>query len=659
MKLAGRIVFSAVSALLLGTVVGAVVATDKFGGVIDDYFDDSDFSFNGEEFKQASAQSDALCQSIAENGVALLRNEKNKDGKKTLPFDVSAGKKVNVFGWSSIDNGFLLSGIGSGSSTIRNESKVTLLDALHDAGWETNTELTAMYEAFDNTKYNFSTGNSGRTRLVEPAFDAAHYPDDLCERAEKFSQNAIVVISRVAGENVGEVSTKQSRKEYGSDPDRSYLHISRQEEDLLDYVTRFYKNVCVIINSSNTMELGFLEEYQVGACLNVGLMGQSGTRAIPKILEGLVNPSGRVTDTFAYDSQSAPSFVNYTNFTGGAGYFEGIYEGYRWYETADAEGVFNNIDNEYGRGYKGVVQYPFGYGLSYSSFEWRLTNVSLPDGSDLKGDSEVTLTFACTNTGDVAGKDVMQIYGHAPYTKGGIEKSEVVLLDFAKSAEIPAGQTQSDIKVSFSAYQLASYDCYDKNGNGKTGYELDAGDYEISFRENAHEMKKMEGDGANKISYRVASTINIDKDPTTGKEVTNQFTGDTAYADNPLDGSKALKNVTYLSRNDFASTMPKKIDGYKDGFNRNAANTYTNHSYDTNVMVATGVENNLRLTSTVDGKLVYNDELIEAIASDYDGEELEKLVSQLSAADGWLRIPRDCEGIARGEEVEITIYQTE
>lgn len=617
MKKAGKIVLTSIAAVLGLTLIPGNIVLNTYGGVIDGYFSDKSYDFQGETFTQAAAQSDALCQKIAEEGIALLRNERN-----TLPL---ADKKVNLFGWASIDNGFLLSGIGSGSSTIREDKRKTLYDAFKENGWETNADLKAFYEGYDNTKFKFGTGDSSRIRLIEPGKE--YYTNEMLDDAEAFSENAVMVISRVCGENVGEVPTNQKRKEYGTDTDRSYLHISEQEEELLDILTQRFDNVIVLVNSSNTMELGFLEDYDVGAALNVSLLGQSGAMAIPKILNGEVNPSGRLADTFAYDTTTAPSFVNLTAGAGGAGYFEGIYFGYRYYETADEEGLFDNEKNAYGEGYKAIVQYPFGYGLSYSAFTWELTDVSLPDGSQLAIDSKVKLTFSCTNTSSVDGKDVLGVYNSAPYTPGDIEKSSVNLIDFVKTSVIPAGKTQTGIVAEFSAYDLASYDCYDMNDNGFAGYELDQGNYVISFRSDAHTPLTM---AKNSLTYSVPSGgLKIEKDPVTGTKVENVLTGETAYAGIPLDGSTALTTApTYLSRADFEGTWPKAPSG-KIASVINAGGTYTNKSYDQTEMPVTGFDSGHRLHTDAG----FNEELIAAIAEDYDGQTMDEIVDQLTVSE--------------------------
>ena len=613
--------------LLAALAIAAPIAANHYSGMLDDLLDQTERF--GEEFKQAAAASDTLCQRIAEDGIAMLRNENN-----TLPY---ASKKVNVFGWASTDNGFLLSGIGSGSSTIRDEAAIPLLKAFEAEGWETNKTLTKFYTDYDNTSFKgkFGTGNSSRINLREP--EGSRYTQELIDNCKAFSDQAVVVISRVAGENVGEVPTTNTTNGEATDSTRSYLHISRREEDMLRIVTENFSKVTVIINSSNTMELGFLETYNVGAALNVGLMGQSGALAIPRILEGKVNPSGRTTDTFAYSTSGAsgknpnyaPSFVNYAASSNNIGYLEGIYVGYRYYETADAEKYWDDRG-----GYNKVVQYSFGHGLSYTSFKWEFDGVYDKDGKAVTLDpsdpnKEYTLRFSCTNTGNVAGKDVMQVYGHAPYVPGQTEKSSIQLLDFCKTVNIEPGKTQTGLECSFRFYDLASYDCYDMDNDGHNGYELDKGKYTISFNENAHDVKGVK-DGKDSLEVNLASDVNIDKDPITGNAVINRFTGDTAYANMPIDGSKAFaQKPAQLTREDgfwdWGDTLKKVGSG-----NVGNSGNYTNTAFDQTSMPVTGADNGYYLRDEAGN---FDTALIDSIGDNYDSPVLTDLVDQLTIAE--------------------------
>jgi len=367
--------------------------------------------------------------------------------------------------------------------------------------------------------------------------------------------------------------------------------------------------------------------------LNVGLLGQSGANAIGKILDGTINPSGRLTDTYAYDYTKAPSYINYIRQGNHIQYAEDIYYGYKWYETA-AEEKYINYDNE--------VQYSFGHGLSYTQFVWTLDSVNIPDGSQLKKDDKIELEFSCKNTGNVAGKDVMQVYYSAPYITGEIEKSSINLVEFAKTGLIPAQQSQTGIKISFSVSDMSSFDCYDKNSNGYATYELDGSTepYQIKFMETSHTAKEM-SDGKDTLSYFINQDIIYDKDPVTNNTVETRFTGNNAYAGVPTDGSTVFNNISYLSRRDFAGTYPTLLaTNNLNSANVSKANDYKNDSYNQTTMPTLKQNNGLYLFTNEDGSKASlsalqgssktNEDLIKKIGHDYDSEELEKLISQMS-----------------------------
>lgn len=632
----------ALHGLGIGVIAGAVIAgnivASIYAPMITTFLCGTGVNFDGEQFEQATAQSTELCEDIAEEGIVMLKND-----NECLPLQT---KKVNVFGWSSTDQGFLLSGIGSGSSTINPEKKVTFLEGLKKGGFEYNQELIDMYNKYDSRNYGYS---KDRINLVEPGIES--YTDTLIGNAQNFSDTAIVVLSRIAGENVGEIPLTQV-KSHGQPVDKSrhYLEISTEEEALLKMCVENFNKTIVIINSTNPMQLGFLDTIGVDACLNVNIMGQNGADAIPHILDGSVNPSGRLSDIYAYDFKSEPSFANYQRKGDHVTYLEDIYTGYKWYETADKEGYFNDVSNDYGDGYNAMVQFPFGYGKSYTSFEWTLDDVSLKDGSNLSADSKIELTFSCTNIGNVAGKDAMQLYYTSPYTKGEIEKSAINLLDFEKTALLEPGKTQKNIKFTIDAYDLASYDCYDKNNNGTSGYELDDGTYEIKFMENSHEFKQMSKNSLNKISYNVTSDILFNNDPITNNVVENRFTGEDAIAGVPIDGSTLYTNdadaPVYLSRSDFARTFPKSQKNPTNANEVLKANNYQNKEFEDMPMPTLNVDHGLYMRTREDGskatlndlngsgeKTIFNDELLKEIGADYESEKLDLIAEQLSAND--------------------------
>ncbi len=630
-----------ISILSCGLIAGDVVAS-CFSDFITKGLCGTGQNFDTDDFKEASAESDELCQKIAEEGIVMLKNENN-----VLPLEKG---NINVFGWSSTDNGFNLSGIGSGSSTIDEKKKVSLLTSLNEGGYTTNDELTDFYTDYDNKNRAYSTGDSSRTKMVEPK--ASSYPDDLITNCKSFSKTAIVVISRVWGENIGEVTRSQTYSDGETDKTRSYLELSQREEELLDMVEANFENVIVLLNSSNQLQMPRLKsDEDIDAVFNVGLLGQSGARAIPKILSGEVNPSGRLTDTWSNDYTIEPSFNNLERDGNNLAYVENCYFGYRFYETADSEGYFSNQTFEDWKGYDAAVTYPFGYGLSYTSFEWKLEEMEVSEKSLIDEKTHFKFSFSCTNTGKVSGKDVLQVYYSAPYIDGGIEKSALNLVDFAKSVELEPGKTQAHITIEFDSYDMASYDCYDQNENGFMGYELDPGKYTISFQENSHTLKEVKSsDGTeikNTIEYTVGSSgVKFLTDPTTGETAENRFTGEDAYGNCPIDGSTIFKNgkgIEYFSRkNHFGNSLPSKVN-YSQDYNSSvvsAADKYIADDYQSETMPTFNKDSGLYLRTNKDGSKIknaddlkngeYNFELIDKISENDDCDELQLLVEEMS-----------------------------
>ncbi len=616
----------------------------------------------GDDFSNATetlAASDELCQEIEEEGIVLLKNN------GALPL-ASTTNTINLFGYGATDEGFLLRGVGSGSSTISESNKVTLIDAFSQNGISVNEDVMQVYSNFilqNGSSVRSSSPTASDVYLLkEPATSSF---SSVIDDAVAYSDVAVFVLSRDGGENISDLPKSQSSGN-SSGTSKTYLEISDEEDEMLTYLDNHFSTVIVLLNTSNTMHTGFLDDDRVDAALFVGLTGQSGAMAIPKILTGEVNPSGKTTDTYTYEyvESNDPTNVNTYGY-----YFEGIYSGYKWYETADVEGYFGSSD--YGEGYDGVVQYPFGYGLSYTEFEWEVTDVTLEEGSILAADSEITITVEVTNTGDVSGKDVVELYFTPPYYSGGIEKAEVNLLDFVKTPEMDPGETVS-LQLSFTAYDMASYDDYDKNNNNFCGYELDGGTYSITLRTDAHTVKDADG---MEITYTVADNgIKFETDPTTGNTVENRFTGDTAYAGVPTDGSTAgISLDNYMTRADFSGSFPSS--GSAIALNStvvNSAANYINDVYDEEEMPTTGTENNLRIMTLADGTyatlnqlngsgldenngLVWNDELVAQLAEDYDSDLWDQLLDQLTTSEmkdlvelgGFHRTAMESVGISR------------
>lgn len=540
---------------------------------------------SAEQIDDSLAKGKALADEIQGEGIVLVKNENG-----SLP--LGAIKKVNVFGWASTQ--WVYGGSGSGRCT---NVDTDFLAALDQSGVEYNRSLTDMYRNFrsDRPFYNNMTGslnsyNYEFSRLYEPSVeDGRYYSDALLAEAKSFSDTAIVVIGRVSGESNDspKVQYKQTEKkgEIVTDAERTYLEISREEEKLLEYAGKNYENVVVLINSTNTMELGFLDTVEgIDSCLIVGATGEDAATAVVKVLYGEVNPSGKTVDTYAYEFETNPSYVNagmegegsYTNSSGlypcgthnanvGDGsavyesvyyvdYVENIYVGYKWYETADEEGFWNEVDNEYGTGYEGVVQFPFGFGMSYTEFSWKIEDVQPAPGSALQRDDTITVKVRVKNEGDVAGKEVVQLYYSAPYFENEIEKSSVELCAFAKTGLLEKGEEET-VTLSFNVYDMASYDCYGRNGNDFKGYEVEASkeqSYVVSVRRDAHTP-------VDSVEYSVDEDILYPTDPDTGAEVKNRFTGEDAEDGVSLDGSDSDANIVWLSRADFEGTFPYEI----------------------------------------------------------------------------------------------------
>lgn len=570
---------------------------------LDGYYGTYAVKTDKDKMEQYLEKGEEIAFAVQAEGTVLVQNN------GLLPLDKAQVSNVNVFGWASTN--WLASGSGS-AQTVGIETD--LLEALNASGFAYNKDLADMYENFmavnpyKDALHNYAEKTC---RLYEPAIaDTNYYTKELLEKAEEFSNTAIVVLGRYSGESIDcpRVQYKITQTEKGkyeeadviTDEGRTYLDISTEEETLLQYVTKTYENVIVLVNNTNQMNLSFLATIDgIDACLVTGTTGINAVAAIPAILTGKINPSGRLTDTYAYDFATSSTYTNsgeegegmYTDAEGlypadgvttnpnvgdnplyeGVSYVdyaEGIYVGYKWYETADAEGFWADVDNKYGRGYEGVVQFPFGYGLSYTTFSQEIvetypvmnpTQEDMLTSSDsgrffLTKDGEVRITVKVTNTGAMEGKEVVQVYYTAPYTKGGIEKSYVELCGFAKTKLLEPGESEN-ITITFPVEDMASYDCYDANKNGFKGYELEAGDYIIRVMKNAHDRA---GENTS-VTFYNPMNIQYTTSSETGEEVTNKFTGETAIDGVSLDGSDSNANITYLSRGDFKGTFPTTL----------------------------------------------------------------------------------------------------
>ena len=476
----------------------------------------------GKVSEENVASATQLCEDIADEGIVLLDN----DG--TLPMAKSS--KLNVFGWASTNPCY--GGTGSGALSDAYPT-VTLLEGLTNAGFELNTELTDFYTSYRADRPVVGMFSQDWT-LPEP--EAAQYTDEMMNNAKAFSDTAMVVITRVGGEgadlptDVSQVTYDAGHSYNDFEPGDHYLQLSKTEKDMIDLVCKNFDKVVVVYNGANAMELGWVKDYsQIKSVVWCAGTGQSGFNALGSILCGDVNPSGRTIDTFVYDLTQTPTANNFGNFnytnmdefkanSFGAdtipafvNYVEGIYVGYKFYETAAAEGLID---------YDKTVVYPFGRGLSYTTFTQTLNSVTEADGT-------ITVDVTVTNTGSASGKEVVEVYYNPPYTNGGIEKASANLIGFAKTSELAPGASEN-VTVTFKAEDMASYDTY-----GKGCYVLEKGDYVISINADSHTVLD------SKV-YNVASDIVYD--------ASNKRESDVEVADNKFDFAEG--NVTYLSRAD-------------------------------------------------------------------------------------------------------------
>ena len=513
------------SSLLLGILIIFNLAVNQYAMIINTYFSAS--QINQSEVKKTTEQAMALTEKIEGEGAVLLENK-----NEVLPLQ---NQKVNVFGYAS--RNVVYGGTGSGGG--KEDNNVDLQQGLKNAGFQVNDQLTTFYDDryVPREKVNIHKLVGGDFNIHEPK--ASEYSESLLTSAKEFSDTALVVFSRNSGE--GADITNEMKGYAGGTAGKHYLELSDDEAVTLDLVKENFDKVVVILNSSFPMELGFLDDEKIAGALWIGGPGSVGFNAVGEILAGEVNPSGRLVDTYAYDETSAPSFNNIGEFPYSnsefdyekdtwhykyVNYAESIYVGYRYYET-------RYIDNQTGKmdeaAYEKAVQYPFGYGLSYTNFKQEITNFKV-DGNEAK------MTVKVTNTGKKAGKDVVQLYYTPPYTIGGIEKSHVVLSGFAKTQELAPNQSE-EVNLSFDVENMASYD--EKQNKA---YVLEKGNYEIKLMNNSHDV-------IDSKNYEVAKDIVFNQE--------NKRESDELSATNQFEDAKG--DVQYLSRWNWEETMPKEM----------------------------------------------------------------------------------------------------
>ena len=493
---------------------------------------------------EAFANAQEVNLKLAEEGFVLLKNE-----NAALP--MNKGARISVFSKNSVN----LSYGGSGSGGFDTSNNKNLYESLNDAGFVTNPTLKRFYESSQSgpvrTANSSDLDNGDNQRIATAETPQNKYTDAVKNSYADYSDAALVVITRIGGEGF-DLPRYQGDSEGAVSPDSHYLELDQNEIDLLTAVTDgTFKRVVVVFNTPSSFEATFLKDSayaafadKIDAAVWIGFTGSNGITALGEILNGDVNPSGRLVDTWAADFTKNPSFVNFgtgclpdttDKYDGGmyysVDYEEGIYVGYRYYETR------GETDGE--DWYNANVVYPFGYGLSYTTFDWTVGDAS---ASEIELGTTITVPVTVKNTGSVAGKEVVQLYASAPYTLGGIEKAHKVLVGFAKTKLLQPGESET-VTVSFDPYSAASYDYRDANSNGFSGYELEAGEYTLYVSRNAHESEKT-------IALNLAADVQIGTDPTTDSEVVNRYTD----SENFLDSDWQLD--TMLSRADWEGTWP-------------------------------------------------------------------------------------------------------
>ena len=562
-----------------------------------------------------------LGEEISSEGIVLLKND------SALPLE--KGSKINLFGWSSTNP--LYGGTGSGGL---NDSfpTVSLIEGVKNAGFEVNEELVKFYTDFRQTRPTVGMWGQDWT-IPEPAIEQ-YKEANIFENARKYSDKAIVVIARSGGEGAdlprsldpsvedtfvdggtfGSKGIRYSDQQDDLDADKSYLELSNREIAMLNEVNRNFRNIIVIINASNPMELGFVNEYEnISGVIWCPGAGQTGFNALGKILDGEVNPSGKTSDIFVYDLKSTPSYNNFGNFNytnmdefsvedrgesykpSFVNYAEGIYVGYRFYETAAKEGAIN---------YAGHVLYPFGYGLSYTVFTKEMGEIVANDG-------KISIDVLVTNTGYVAGKEVVQLYYNPPYRNGGIEKASTNLVGFGKTKLLQPGESET-VKITFAVEDMASFD-----EKIKKAYVLEAGVYEISLQEDSHNI----------LDTR---TFPVQEDIVYGD--TNKRNSDNSVATNRLDNMRG--DFTVLSRKDQFANLSEALkapenfilaEDKKAAFLNNSNYDGKNFNVESDEMPTTNANNNIKLADL--RGLAYDDEAWDSLLDKMSFDDMSKLVA--------------------------------
>ena len=626
-----------------------------------------------------------LAIEIEQEGIVLAKNDDN-----VLPLDKNS-KKVNIFGFNAVD--WYISNSGSGSAGAGTGQKTWgLLEALDAKGVQYNADLISYYKSWAgelDKSASYSNDYENTYRLTNPSLSNDADYKTVYDNAKGQTDIAFVVISRFGGEHLDpphqQINNYKSKKV--QNPDRGYLEITEEEEELLRAVGHDYGKVVVIINSTNVMQMDFLSDIPgLDACLLVGPTGTVAAQAIPQVIWGEINPSGRTADTWPMNHRYNPayftsgywpdtvngsiktqngqrwwSFQEGCYYTGApsnadlansnqetgtgycyyADYVEGIYVGYKWYETADAEHFWDAAPYN---GYQNVVAFPFGYGLSYTTFDWEL--VSRTGG--LAENSDIVVQVRVTNTGTVSGRDVVEIYLDAEYHTGEIEKAAARLVGFKKTKNLIPGESEL-ISITLHTRDFYSFDSEDKNNNGHKGYELDRGSYEFKLMTDAHNIKQGVV-GGNSFKFNLADTIDIYEDEVSGNEVKPLFTGEDAIDGVSCDGKSIDEPIEYLHRDDFAPLLTEinacrpwnpglvtcDDSSHPTAYSTNMAKEWDNATTDvfgnpTPTTTPTfGADHDLKV---LDDKYQLTD-LGKILAADYDAPEWDELLDQLDWSEG-------------------------
>ena len=631
-KMMGKIIKTAVSGVLCVALAGGIVAANvlippnassvqsilglKSGGIDNSKAKtegiNMEYSKPGFDTEDALVEDEiALNKKIAAEGIILLKNDAGK-----MPY--------------STDTTF--SFVSHSAVSYIGGNKVDMKTAFEDAGFGVNEALWKFYSEGNGKDYGLGVGSVSYGD--DEDFSINECPLSVMKAEPGLTDSMkntvpVFVFSRVAGEGRDMPRSMYNHTDVEEDKTKTYLEPDSVELEILQYLNDNFDDVVLLLNSSAAVDLSWVEDYpSIHTVISAPAMGDYGLCSLAEIFSGKVNPSGRTVDTYEVDAMNSPAAQNFGDFAyydengnltkyNYVSYKEGIYVGYRYYETRYEDKVLGQ-GNAGDYNYDDAVMYPFGYGLSYTTFDWSDYNTSW-DGDTC------TVTVKVTNTGSVAGKDVVEVYAQSPYTDydktNKVEKAAVELVGYAKTSELAPGASET-VTVTFDQEQLKSYDYT----NAKT-YILDAGDYYITAAKNAHDAVNnilavkgktvedgMTADGNTEFvaTYTPANgtvdTTTYKNDTTTGVEVTNQL-------------DQANGGFQYLSRSDWTGTWPT---------------TYQNGSWEAPETVLTALE--ITRPEDESAEMPTFDEagnlkLCDLIGADYDDARWETLLSQMSKKD--------------------------